>query len=95
MPRSPTFEWVPLAGATYYRVQIANNELFNGAITTTTDATPLHAHRATKQGCVRVGNTINLPAVLRQRLLCPNGSRSETHIEGLRGLGAYYVKPVI
>lgn len=37
--RSPTFEWAPLAGAAYYRIQIANNELFNGAITATTDAT--------------------------------------------------------
>ncbi len=37
--RSPTFEWAPLAGAAYYRIQIANNELFNSAITATTDAT--------------------------------------------------------
>jgi hypothetical protein len=28
---------VPLAGAAYYRIQIANNELFNGAITATTN----------------------------------------------------------
>jgi hypothetical protein len=37
--RSPVFEWAPLPGAAYYRIQIANNELFNGATTATTDAT--------------------------------------------------------
>jgi hypothetical protein len=36
---SPVFEWAPLAGAAYYRIQIANNELFNGATSVTTDAT--------------------------------------------------------
>jgi hypothetical protein len=37
--KSPLFEWAPLAGAASYRIQIANNEQFTGAITATTDAT--------------------------------------------------------
>jgi hypothetical protein len=39
VPGAPSFEWAPLSGAAYYRIQIANNELFNGATTATTDAT--------------------------------------------------------
>ena len=50
--RSPQFEWAPLAGAAYYRIQIANNELFNSATTATTDATRYTPTTQLKQGRV-------------------------------------------
>ena len=39
IPRTPSFEWTPLAGAAYYKFQIADNELFNRASSATTDNT--------------------------------------------------------
>ena len=33
----PSFEWAPMAGAAYYKMQIADNDLFNNATTVTTD----------------------------------------------------------
>jgi hypothetical protein len=35
----PSFAWAPLAGAAYYRIQIADNPLFNRPTTATTDNT--------------------------------------------------------
>lgn len=35
----PNFQWVPLDGAAYYRIEVANNPLFNQAISATTDHT--------------------------------------------------------
>ena len=48
--RSPQFEWAPLAGAAYYRIQIANNELFNRRDHCDDRHDPLHAHGATETG---------------------------------------------
>jgi len=35
----PSFEWEPLHGAAYYKIEIADNEFFNGATSATTDKT--------------------------------------------------------
>ncbi len=36
---TPTFEWAPIAGAAHYKLQYADNALFNNAISITTDNT--------------------------------------------------------